>query len=65
MKVYVDKKPKSCLECPCFSNSLEFGCNLDDGTHGYFFDEIEGGKCPLKILPPKEKSKGSTKNAKI
>lgn len=50
MKVFVDKLPKSCWECPCFKNDLEFPCGLSDGTQDYFLDEIEGGNCPLKTI---------------
>ncbi len=55
MKVYVDKLPKSCLECPCFQYEIECGCGLDDGTKDYFLDEIDGGECPLKSLTEHDK----------
>lgn len=49
-KVYVDELPKSCWECPCFKNDLEFPCGLSDGTQDYFKDEIDGENCPLKSI---------------
>lgn len=49
-KVYVDELPKSCWECPCFKNDLEFPCGLSDGTQDYFKDEIDGENCPLVLL---------------
>lgn len=49
-KVYVDELPKSCWECPCFKNNLEFPCSLSDGTQDYFKDEIDGENCPLKSI---------------
>ena len=49
LEVYFSKLPKSCLECPCFQYD-EMCCGLDDETHGYFKDEIDGGKCPLKKI---------------
>lgn len=54
MKVYVDEIPKSCWECPCFKNDLEFPCGLDDGLNDYYLDEINGGVCPLQRLPSQE-----------
>ena len=50
MKVYVDELPKSCFECPCFGNDIDFPCGLSDGSKDYFLDEIDGGECPLKSL---------------
>lgn len=47
MKIYIDKVPKDCWECPCFKNDIEMSCGLDDGIHNYFKDEIDGGKCPI------------------
>lgn len=47
MKVYVDKKPKSCWNCPCFNVNAENPCQLDVNDKGYFLDEIDGGECPL------------------
>lgn len=48
--MYVDELPKSCWECPCFKNNLEFPCGLSDGTQDYFKDEIDGENCPLKSI---------------
>lgn len=49
LEVYFSKLPKSCLECPCFQYD-EMCCGLDDETHCYFKDEIDGDKCPLKKI---------------
>lgn len=46
MKVYVDELPKDCFECPCFRNSIENCCGLDDGTKDYH-KFIEDSNCPL------------------
>ena len=46
MKVYVDKKPESCSECPCIN---EIWCNLIKGRELSFI-EIERYRpkeCPL------------------
>lgn len=56
MKVYVDKLPNSCFDCPCCSNSIECGCNLSDGSEDFFkFDEDEN--CPLKLIEDYKKEK--------
>lgn len=55
MKVYVDKLPKNCFECPCFRDDIDFPCGLSDGTKDYFLDEIDGGVCPLKSLAKHDK----------
>lgn len=48
MKVYVDRLPLNCLECPCYDH-CEMECNLDNGTHDYHRDFDTGDvKCPLK-----------------
>lgn len=50
MKIYVDKLPKSCWECPCFKRDMEQSCGLDDEYKDYFLDEIDGGECPLHTI---------------
>lgn len=50
MEVYVDKKPKSCWECPCFQMNIEQSCGLDNEDKGFYLDEIEGDNCPLKLI---------------
>ena len=55
MKVYVDKLPKECFECPCFRNDIEFPCGLSDGTDDYFLDELDGGNCPLQTIADHDK----------
>lgn len=50
MKIYVDKLPKSCWECPCLKSDIEQGCGLDDEYKDYFLDEIDGGECPLHTV---------------
>ncbi len=59
-KVYMNKLPKDCWECPCFMCDVEHNCGLDDGTKDYYLDENQGGKCPLhstKEIIEKEKEK--------
>ena len=46
-KVYMEKLPKNCFECPCFRNDIEQCCALDDEDEQFFLDEIDGGNCPL------------------
>ena len=46
-KVYMEKLPKNCFECPCFRNDIEQCCALDDEDEHFFLDEIDGGNCPL------------------
>lgn len=46
-KIWVEKIPKNCWECPCFRDDIDFPCGLSDGIQDYFKDEIDGGKCPL------------------
>lgn len=46
-KVYMEKLPKNCFECPCFRNDIEQCCTLDDEDEHFFLDEIDGGNCPL------------------
>ena len=55
MKVYVDKLPKNCFECPCFSMDKECPCGVDNGENYYFKDEVEGENCPLKSLAEHDK----------
>lgn len=47
MKIYLDKLPKSCWDCPCFRENVFHPCGLDFEDKGYFLDEIDGGACPL------------------
>ena len=54
LEVYFSKLPKSCFECPCFKNDLEFPCGLSDGTQDFFKDEIDGDKCPLKKIQSRD-----------
>lgn len=49
-KVWVEKMPESCWECPCFKNDIDFPCGLSDGTQDYFRDEIDGVNCPLQSI---------------
>lgn len=49
-KVWVEKMPESCWECPCFKNDINFPCGLSDGTQDYFRDEIDGVNCPLQSI---------------
>lgn len=49
--MYTTKKPKNCWECPCFRfNDCDAPCGLDFNEEGFFLDEIDGGKCPLKTV---------------
>lgn len=54
MKVYVDEMPKGCSDCPCFRIDYRNSCGLNDGTHQYFLDEIDGGECPLHPIAERE-----------
>ncbi len=49
-KIWVEKIPKNCWECPCFRDDIDFPCGLSDGIQDYFKDEIDGGKCPLHSI---------------
>ena len=49
-KVWVEKMPKSCWECPCFKDDIDFPCGLSDGTQDYFRDGIDGASCPLHSI---------------
>lgn len=49
-KVFIDKLPKDCFECPCFDMNRECPCGLDEYEQGFFLDDIDGGDCPLKSL---------------
>ena len=46
-KIWINKMPDSCFECPCFQNNIECPCGLSDGSQDFFRDEIDGANCPL------------------
>lgn len=49
-KVWVEKMPESCWECPCFRDDIDFPCGLSDGIQDYFKHEIDGENCPLQSI---------------
>lgn len=56
MKVYVDKLPKDCWECPCFRFSdNESPCGLNDKQDDYFKFDGECN-CPLHTIGELRKS---------
>ena len=57
MKIWVDKFPTSCFDCPLFSHYCEFGCNLSDGCEDYYRDPNVGEiNCPLLLFKGGEKA---------
>lgn len=53
MKVYVDRLPKCCEECPCCNNCMDYGCscNLDDIKLTYDdYANKRNKDCPLQSI---------------
>lgn len=50
-RVYMDKLPQDCFECPMFRNDIYVCCGLDDGVKDYHnFAECDDNNCPLRML---------------
>ena len=58
MRIYVDELPKSCGECPCCNNDVDYGscCNLGAYEYDdYHQTTTRHHRCPLQTIAEHDK----------